>query len=125
MYSNAKAEALSRDLQDLLSKRLTSSGGINTITSGFYTDGNGAVWPTLTLSNNGTVSEGSQVAVIIISNVDAVSKDIFGNQTYAYAPHILQLGYELTSGGAPELNHSDLLTIEFEAIKTGVRLQLK
>ena len=73
----------------------------------------------------GTVTEGSAVVYIEISNVDMVSKDIFGNQTYAYAPHILQLGYELTSGGAPIPAIADLLTCEFEAIKSGVRLQIK
>src|ERR1700677_222070 len=125
MYSNAKAIRLVQDIVDLLNVRLANGSGLNTITQGFYVDANGASWPFATISHNGTVTEGSSVVYIQISNVDAVSKDIFGNQTYAYAPHILQLGYELTSGGAPIPAIADLLTCEFESIKSGVRLQVK
>jgi hypothetical protein len=125
MYSNAKAIRLVQDINDLLTVRLLNNAGLNTITSAFYTDANGAAWPYILISHNGNVAEGQPVVYIQISNVDAVSKDIFGNQTYAYAPHILQLGYELTAGGAPEPAIADLLTCEFEAIKSGVRLQVK
>ena len=125
MYSNAKAIRLVQDIVDLLNVRFKNNAGLNTITQGFYVDANGASWPYAIISSGGTVTEGSSVVYIQIANVDMVSKDIFGNQTYAYAPHILQLGYELTSGGAPIPAVADLLTCEFEAIKSGVRLQLK
>ena len=125
MYSNAKANALIRDLADLLSKRLTSSGGLNTLVQGFYTDANGAVWPNLTISNNGTLSEGSQVVLIQLANVDAVSKDIFGNQTNAYAPHLMQIAYELgASSNITIVSHADLMAVLFEAIKVGARTQV-
>ena len=118
MQSTAKAIALCRDLADLLAKRPMA---LNTIRQAF--DANN--WPYLVLSVGGNEAEGQPVVLIRISNVDMVSKDIFGNQTYAYAPHILELAYELTSGGAPEVARADLLTCEFESIKTGVRVQLK
>ena len=121
MQSNAKAIATARELADVLQKRLAGGAGLSSVAQSF--DANN--WPYLVFSNNGTETEGSQVLLIRISNVDMVSKDIFGNQTFAYAPHILEIVYELTSGGAPEVNHVDLITAEFEAIKTGVRVQLK
>jgi hypothetical protein len=125
LYSNAKPIALLRDLGNKLQIRFQNAG-LNTVTNGFYTDGNGAVWPYILLSNatSGT-GEGNPVVYIEISCVDAVSKDIFGNQLYAYAPELMQIGYELTSGGAPIPARADLETINFEAIKTGVQLQLK
>jgi hypothetical protein len=119
MQSTAKAIALIRDLQDLLNKRL--SAGLNSSRQAF--DANN--WPYLVFSVSGNEAEGQPVLFIRIANVDMVSKDIFGNQTYAYAPHTLELAYELSSGGAPLVSHADLITCEFEAIKTGVRLQLK
>jgi hypothetical protein len=126
MYSNAKSIALIRDLSDKLNERLKISGSsVNQAAPAFYTDANGAVWPYLLITENGVATEGSPVIYIEISNVDMISKDIFGNQTYAYAPHILQFAYELTSGGAPIPAIADILACEFEAIKTGVRFQLK
>ena len=118
MQSTAKAIALSRDLADLLAKRPMA---LNTIRQAF--DANN--WPVLVLSVNGNEAEGQPVLLIRISNVDAVSKDIFGNQTFAYAPHILEIVYELTSGGAPEAGHADVLQAEWECINTGCRQQLK
>jgi hypothetical protein len=125
MYSNAKAIRLIQDISDLLTVRLANNSGLNTVTQGFYVDANNASWPYLVISHNGTVAEGSPVVYIEISNVDAVSKDIFGNQTYAYAPHILQFGYELSGGGAPIPARADLAACEFESIKSGVRFQIK
>ena len=125
MYSNAKAIRLVQDIVDLLNVRFKNSATLNTITQGFYVDANGASWPYAMISVGGVVTEGNPVVYIEVSNVDMVSRDIFGNQTYAYAPHILQLGYELTSGGAPIPAIADLLTCEFESIKSGVRLQIK
>ena len=125
MYSNAKAIRLVQDMVDLLSVRFKNNASLNTISQGFFVDANGASWPYAMISSGGNVAEGASVVYLQVSNVDMVSKDIFGNQTYAYAPHILQLGYELTSGGAPIPAIADLLTCEFEAIKSGVRLQIK
>jgi hypothetical protein len=121
MQSNAKAIRLIQDIQDLLNVRLANGSGLNTITQAF--DSNN--WPYLLISHNGNVAEGQPVVFVRISNVDAVSKDIFGNQTYAYAPHVLEFAYELTSGSAPYPTRADLAVCEFESIKSGVRFQLK
>lgn len=122
MQSNAKAIRLVQDIQDMLAVRLPAGGsGLNTIRQAF--DSNN--WPYIVLSNNGTETAGAAVVLIRISNVDAVSKDIFGNQTYAYAPHILELAYELTATDNPIPTDAQILTCEFEAIKSGVRFQLK
>src|SRR5665213_3239528 len=99
MYSNAKSLALARDLADRLTVRLqnNASPSLHQVVESFYIDANGASWPVLTVSRGGSVAAGQPVVVIEISNVDMVSKDIFGNQTFAYAPHVLQLGYELSA----------------------------
>jgi len=127
MYSNAKAIRLVQDIVDLLNARLkgqTAAHALNTISQGFTVDANGASWPYALISNatDGTAAD-APVVYIQVSNVDMVSKDIFGNQTYAYAPHILQLGYDPAATNAVAL--ADLLTCEFESIKSGVRLQVK
>lgn len=126
MFSNAKAVALMRDLQDKLNKRFANGSGINTSSSGFYTDSNNAVWPYILLYNATDGSgEGQPVILIQISGQDDISKDIFGNQTYSYAPHILKFAYELGAAGNETIPaHADIIAAEFEAIKTGVRFQL-
>lgn len=126
IFSNAKPIALLRDLGNKLQIRFQNGAGLNTLSQGFYTDANGAIWPYILLYNaSAGTGEGNPVVYIEISCVDAVSKDIFGGQLYAYAPELMQFGYELTSGGAPIPSRSDLLVCEFEAIKTGVQQQLK
>ncbi len=121
MQSNAKAIRLLEDIKDLLAVRLAGSATIDTIRTAF--DANN--WPYLVLSDGGVETAGSAVILIRISNVDAVSKDIFGNQTYAYAPHVLEFAYELTAADNAIPTNKDILTCEFEAIKSGVRFQLK
>jgi hypothetical protein len=125
MYSNAKALALIRDLADRLNVRLNANSGLNTVTESFYVDANGASWPVLTISHGTNVAAGQPVVVIEISNVDMVSKDIFGNQTFAYAPHLLQLGYELSTLPGPTPARADLAQIQFEAQTCGCEFQLK
>jgi hypothetical protein len=127
MYSNAKSNALIRDLGDKLSKRLAFSGtSVNKVVQGSYTDGSGQVWPNLVITQNGNAAEGQPVIYIQISGQDMISKDVFGNQTEAYAPHIAQLGYELGAAGNETLpSHADIAACTFELVKTGVRFQLK
>lgn len=119
--SNAKAVALVRDLADKLSKRYAGGAGLNSVRQA--SDANG--WPMLFISNAGNEAEGAAVVLIRIKGVDAVSKDIFGNATTAYAPHTLELAYELAAANKPIPTLADLASAEFEAIKTGVRYQLK
>lgn len=121
MQSVAKAQALVRDLSDKISKRYAGSSTINTVR--IAADANG--WPMIFLSIGGSEVEGASVIVIRISNPNAVTKDILGLSTFAYAPHLLEFAYELTSGGFPIPSAKDLIIAEFEAIKTGVKFELK
>lgn len=123
MQSTAKAQALSRDLADKLAKRYPSgAAGLNTVRQA--NDANG--WPMIFLSHNANEAEAQPVVLIRIKNVDMVSKDIFGNSTFAYAPHTLEFAYELTAtANCPYPTLADLASAEFESIKTGVRYQLK
>jgi hypothetical protein len=126
IFSNAKPIALLRDLGNKLQIRFQNNSGVNTLSQGFYTDALGAIWPYILLYNaTAGVGEGNPVILIEISCVNAVSDDIFGNPLYAYAPELLQFGYELAAGGAPIPSQSDILTAEFESIRTGVQFQLK
>jgi hypothetical protein len=127
MESVAKAEALARRLQNDLTTRLTflnaHNAGLNFIRAA--NDANG--WPMLFISNNGNEAEGQPVVLIRIMNVNMVSKDIFGNNTYAYAPHTLEFAYELgtASANTPIPTLADITTCEFEAINSGVAFLLK
>lgn len=122
MVSVAKANAVMRDLADKLAKRLPAgAAGLNTLRQ--TVDANG--WPMLFISHNGSEAEGAPCAVIRIKAVDMVSKDVFGNGLSAYAPHTIELGYELTGAGAPEITAGDKAALDFEVIKTGIRYMLK
>lgn len=122
--STAKAAALLRDVADNLSKRYPAgAAGINTVRQAL--DANG--WPMLFLSHNANEAEAQPVIALRIQAVDAVSKDVFGNALTSYAPHALEVAYELNTAGParPFPADSDLLIAEFESIKTGVKIQLK
>lgn len=119
--STAKAVALARDLADKLSKRYAGSATIDTVRQA--SDANG--WPMLFLSDGGVETAGASVILIRIKGVDMVSKDIFGNATTAYAPHILEFDYELTAANNPIPTDGDLWTAAFESIKVGARCQFK
>jgi len=122
MMSNAAPVAFLRDVQDKLSKRFAASGvSVNSIRQAF--DANG--FPFIVISENGNEAEGHPVIFIRISEIDAVSKDIFGNSTFAYAPLSLQVAYEMSAVvNEPIPALSDILVAEFESIKTGIALQL-
>jgi hypothetical protein len=79
----------------------------------------------LFLSDAGNEAAGQPVIALRISAVNAVSKDVFGNDLIAFAPHALEIAYELTASDNPIPSDKDLLTAEYEAIKTGVKIQLK
>ncbi len=71
MKSTAKAEAWLRDLKEKLELR-----GLTVVES---KDSN--AWPELTINTD--------QAYIQVSAIDAVSKDVFGNDNTAFAPHEL------------------------------------
>jgi len=120
MKSTAKAEALMRDVADKLAIRFKGGASINSVRQA--KDANG--WPMLFLSN-GNEAAGQPVIALRIQAADAVSKDVFGNALIAFAPHALEVSYELTAVNNPIPTDADLLTAEYEAIKTGVKIQLK
>lgn len=121
MKSTAKAEALLRDVADKLKVRFAGSATIDTVRAARDAQG----WPMLFLSDAGNEAAGQAVIALRIRAVDAVSKDVFGNDLVAFAPHKLEVAYELTATDNPIPTDKDLLTAEFEAIKTGVAIQLK
>lgn len=120
MKSTAKAEALLRDVAEKLAKRFAGSSTIDTVRQARDSQG----WPMIFCSDGGNESAGQPVIAIRIKAVDAVSKDVFGNDLVAFAPHNLEIAYELDSAEG-EPSRKDLLIAEFEAIKTGVKVQLK
>lgn len=121
MKSTAKAEALLRDVADKLKVRYAGSATIDTVRAA--RDANG--WPMLFLSDAGVETAGNPVIALRITAVNAVSKDVFGNDLVAFAPHKLEVAYELAAANNPTPTDVDLLIAEFEAIKTGVAIQLK
>jgi hypothetical protein len=121
MKSLAKADALLRDVADKLKIRYAGSASIDTVRAARDAAG----WPMLFLSDAGNEAAGQAVIALRIKAVDAVSKDVFGNDLVAFAPHKLEVAYELTAANNPIPTDVDLLIAEFEAIKTGVAIQLK
>lgn len=117
-----KANALVRDLKDLLEKRVkgTPSGRVDTVREAKDSEGQ----PVLFLSDNGNEAAGQPVILIQLKQIDMVSKDIFGNDLKAYAPHVLTLSYELATGGIVP-NVLDITKVMFELAKLGVKIQVK
>jgi hypothetical protein len=121
MESTAKAAALARDLANKLQIRYANDPNINYVRQALDAAG----WPEIFLSHGGVETEGNPVILIRIIGESAVSRDIFGNFTYCYAPHLLQFAYEMSAtANDPIPLIADIITAEFESIKTGVRFQL-
>lgn len=121
MKSLAKANALSRDIADKLRVRYAGSATIDTVREARDSQG----WPMIFLSDAGNEAAGQAVIALRIRAVDAVSKDVFGNDLVAFAPHKLEVAYELAAANNPIPVDTDILIAEFEAIKTGCAIQLK
>jgi hypothetical protein len=120
--STAKAESIIRQLKDNLSKRIAgaASGRLDTIREAKDSDG----YPYLMLSDGGTETAGNPVAFIRVKQSDAVSKDILGNSLMAFAPHILELAYEL-DGANSELLPADQQMLMWEIAPIGCNVQVK
>lgn len=123
MQSASKANALIRDLADKLRIRYPSgAAGLDTVRQAVDAQG----WPMLFLSHLANEAEAQPVILIRIRNVDMQSKDVFGGSTFAYAPHILELAYELTAtANAPYPTLADIEKAKYEAEKLGCRYQEK
>ena len=118
----AKAEALIRQLAEDLKVRTAgaASGRVDTVREAKDSEGN----PFLVLSDNGNEAAGQPVIFIRIKQIDAVSKDIFGNDLKAYAPHICEMAYELDTTEA-EPSRLDIAMVMFELAKLGVKIEVK
>lgn len=121
MKSLAQAQAQARELAEKLAKRFSGSSTIDTVRQANDADG----WPMIFCSDAGNEAAGQPVIAIRISNPDAVSKDIFGNATSAYAPHNLEFAYELSAANNPSPANTDVLKAFWEATKTGIKTQVK
>lgn len=121
MKSTAKAIAQFRTLKQELDFRLAGSVTIDTTREAFDADG----WPMLFLSNSGAETASNAVVLLRMKGRDAVSKDILGNAIDAFTPHIIEVAYELTAGGAPTPSALDLAKIQIEVDKIGCRTQIK
>lgn len=100
MKSTAKAYAWARDLKTKLELR-----GLTVVES---RDGN--AWPELTINTD--------QAYIQIEAVNAISKDIFGNDLIAFTPHLLDFAYD--NGIAADV----LAKIYAEIVKLGIKFQV-
>jgi hypothetical protein len=109
MISTAKAEALSRNLSERLNFRFKASG-LSCVAS---KDTNG--FPCLLLAD-ATPATGEKAIFMRFIQADMVSKDIFGNSTYAYTPHIFQFCTETGSALARE----DIAVFMLEIGKIGI-----
>jgi hypothetical protein len=101
MKSVKKAETLARDLKD----RLQFRGFVITESR----DGDG--FPILSTDKNLTIA---------IRAVDMVSKDIFGNASFAFTPHVATISYASTS--APTV--ASILAATLEVGKMGMKITL-
>lgn len=118
--STAKADAMSRDLKERLGFRLEGSARIDTVREARDAAG----WPMLFLSDGGTETAGNPVIALRIKAVDAVSKDVFGNANVAFAPHELEVAYEL-DGTEGEPDRKDLAIVLYETTKIGMKTLIK
>lgn len=121
MKSTAKAEAIIRDVADKLKVRFAGSATIDTV----RVSKDSAGWPMIICSDAGNEAAGQPVIAIRMKAADAVSKDVFGNDLVAFAPHTIELAYELQAANNPTPSDADLATAVFETVKTGVRYQQK
>jgi hypothetical protein len=120
IVNTAKANAMIRLIASDLALRIANSaaGYVNVVRQAVDTDG----YPCLFLSRNGNEAAGQPVIFIRIKQIDAVSKDVFGNSENAYAPHLMDVAYELTAGGFIIPKSEDIFSVLWECIPEGVSL---
>lgn len=121
MQSIAKSMAEARDLAEKLSLRFAGSSTIDTVRQSVDAQG----WPMLFCSDGASEVEGASVILIRIKGLAVLPKDQFQQNQFAYAPHTLEVAYELTAGGKPIPLESDLWKAVFESTKTGIALLQK
>lgn len=118
LKSTAKSGATMRLLKDNLSMRLKATSGValNSIREARDADG----WSMLFVSVDGNEAAGQPVLAVRCKAVDAVSKDVFGNDMFAYTPHIVELAWEI--GSTTSLQNA---AVQHECDQLGMALQVK
>jgi hypothetical protein len=104
VLTTARAVAISRQLQDILSKQLAT---MPVVTLSYdATDQS----PILTFSADATPATGEKVAVVKVVPTSALAAyDIFNNAGNKYGPHVVQICTEKNYAGATD-NVADILT---------------
>lgn len=118
LKSTAKSQATMRLLKDNLKMRLASTAGVALNTVREANDSQG--WAMLFVSVGGNESAEQPVIALRCKAIDAVSKDVFGNDMFAFTPHILELASDITAVSALQLQ-----VVQHEADQMGMTLQLK
>lgn len=117
IVNTAKANAVMRLLASDLKLRFANGAGINTVRQ--TVDSNG--YPELFLSVNGVETAGNPVIYVRIDQISAVSTDVFGNPENAYAPHNMDIAWELSAtAGLPEPAVADILTTLWECFPQNI-----
>lgn len=119
--SLAKSQAEARDLAEKLALRYANSASINSVRQAADAQG----WPMLFMSVSANEAEAQPVIAIRIKGLQRPNPDIFNQSQYAYAPHTLELAYELAGSGSPIPSAKDLFIAMFESTKTGIAILQK
>lgn len=110
MFNAAKSEAICRGLKERLDLRFKDQG----LSCAQSFDSSG--YSVLTLSD-GSPASAEKVILIRVRQIDAVSKDIFGNANLAFSPHIMDIAYEDASAFAGV----DWAKLSIEVAKEGIK----
>lgn len=121
MKSTAKAESIMRDLKNELELRVKGSATIDTVRLAHDAEG----WPMLILSDAGVETAGAAVIALRMKAVDAVSKDIFGNSLVAFAPHKMEMAWELDANDKPTPADADVAMVTIVVAKKSICMQVK
>lgn len=117
----SKADALVRELKERLEFRKNSAAGrFDSIREAKDASG----FPMLFLSDAGNEAAGQPVIAIRVKQMDAVSKNIFGDSMLAFTPHLCEVAYELDAAEA-EPDRKDLAKVMFELNRFGIKIQVK
>lgn len=121
MKSTAKAESVMRGIKEELEMRVKGSATIDTVREAKDSEG----WPMLILSDNKVETAGAAVIAIRMKAVDAVSKDVFGNDLVAFAPHKLELCWEKDATDKPTPADADVAMVTAVCAKKNICLVVK
>lgn len=121
MKSTAKAQAQARELKEKLERRFKGSATIDSVRQANDAQG----WPLLICSDGGSEAAGSAVIAIRIKAQDAVSKDVFGNDLVAFAPHTIEVAHELDANGKQTPSQLDMAKAMQEVSKIGMKIDIK